>query len=109
MTGIDKELVMLFLAACSTVLWWLLRNKDAQQQKAIEGILKSIDLLFLKHDQDVKALSNLELQVAGEHYKRGELDMRFAKLEDTFRQEMRDLGNKVETLTAAILERNKKP
>lgn len=96
----DKEIMTAVMGGGWMVLWWLLRQKDAAQQRAI-------DLLWEKHDTDAKDLETLKLQVAGEHYKRSELDSRFEKLQDTFREEIRSLGAEVKALTAAILENKK--
>ena len=65
------------LGALMAVLWYLLKQKDEQNKK-------DIALLWQKHDEDVKALAKLELSIAGDHYRRDELDRRFDKLEQTF-------------------------
>ena len=56
-----------------SVLWWLLKSKDEAQQAQIK-------LLFDKHDDDARALQELRLQIAQNHYHKVELDARFEKL-----------------------------
>lgn len=70
---------------------YLLQQKDAQQQRDIQD-------LYRKHEADASALQRLELHVAGEHYKRNELDSRFDRLEESVRSELRDLGKKIDIL-----------
>lgn len=94
----EPEILNGLASASVCVLWYLLRQKDLAQQR-------SIDLLWEKHDADADALRRLELQVAGEHYKRNELDARFERLENTFREEMRGLGKKFDAVATALSER----
>ncbi len=79
-------LMVFVLGVIFGVICWLLNNKDAQQEK-------KIDDLFAKHQADADKLVNLELIVAGQHYKKSEidalmkdfreyLDKRFDRLED---------------------------
>ena len=58
-----------------------------------------------RNPADAEALKRLELQVAGEHYKRAELDARFERLENAIREEMRGLGRKFDAVASAITER----
>ena len=64
---------------------------------------KSIDLLFKKHDDDVDALQALREIVIGQHYRRDELDVKFEKLDDTFRNGFRDMGDKLDKLTTTLI------
>lgn len=87
---------LLALGAVFTVLWWLLRSKDAEQAEKIK-------LLFEKHDEDYAELQALKLQIASQHYVKGELDTKFDKLEVTFRDGFLALGTKFDTLSNALL------
>lgn len=79
------------VAAVGALVSYLLQQKDAQQQRDIQE-------LYRKHESDAAALQRLELHVAGEHYKRAELDARFDRLEESVRSELRDLGKKIDLL-----------
>ncbi len=80
---------------------WLLSNKDAKQGHEIE-------LLFKKHDEDAKALADLRIEIAKEHYLTHELDARFQSLQDTVKEEMRRLGGQFEHLTNILIEHVRK-
>ena len=95
---IDKDLLIPILAGLLSVVWYFLRTQDTRQQK-------SIDLLFKKHDDDAKELEALKLHVAGEHYKRGELDQKFDKLEVTVREGLSGLASKLDKLTDVMIEK----
>lgn len=73
------------LGGIFSVVWFLLRQKDAHQEEQIK-------LLFKKHDEDADALNALRIQIAENHYHKAELDYRFAQLNDTFR----DVGARLE-------------
>ncbi len=79
------------IGAIGALVSYLLQQKDAQQQRDIQD-------LYRKHEADASALQRLELHVAGEHYKRNELDSRFDRLEESVRSELRDLGKKIDVL-----------
>lgn len=78
---------------------WFLRNKDEFQAKQIA-------LLFMKHDDDAKALQDLRIQIASNHYVKQELDARFDRLESAFKQGFADLGGKFDRLSERLLESN---
>ena len=86
-----------------TVVFWLLRQKDEAQQKQLAAQQKQIELLFTKHDEDVASLTQLQLHVAGHHYQRNELDVKFDRLQDTFRDGFSSLGDKFDKLTATLI------
>ena len=92
------EGVIVILSGLFAVLWWLLRNKDASQQK-------EISTLWDKHDEDAKRLQDLELDIAKHHYLKIELDPKFDRLALSFRTDMEALGLKVEKLTDAVIRR----
>ena len=79
------------------VLWYLLRQKDVAQQKAI-------DLLFSKHDEDVGELQNLKFQIAKSHYDKPELDQKFDRLETAIQEGMRDLGSRFDRLSEILVK-----
>lgn len=92
----SPELILLAIAGVGTVVWYLLRQKDARQQAAI-------DLLFQKHDVDSKELQDLKLQIASQHYVKGELDTKFDKLEGAFRDGFASLGLKFDNLGQVLV------
>lgn len=85
-----------------------LTQVDQRQEKKFEEVMKSIDLLFRKHDEDSKRLDEFELDIARHHYQKTELDSRFDKLEATFKDGFKSLGDKFETLSAALLNGERK-
>lgn len=91
-----KDLGMAGVLSMVAVIGWFLRQKDEQQAK-------SIALLFSKHDDDARALSDLRLEIAKEHYLKHELDARFLSLEATFKQGMSDLGSKFDRLSEILI------
>jgi hypothetical protein len=83
---------------------YLLNKKDSAQEKEIDELKKTSALLFKKHDDDVAALTSLQLQIAKEHYLKHELDARFASLENAFRDGMQELGRKFDKLTDILVD-----
>lgn len=93
----EQYIVTLAVSGVFTVLWWLLRQKDAAQSKQIE-------LLFQKHDQDAQALQDLRVEIAKQHYVKSELDGKFDRLESAFRDGFGTLGQKFDRLSEALTE-----
>lgn len=93
------EISLFGLGGLFTVLWYLLQQKDAKQQKDIE-------LLWTKHDMDVDKLRELELHIAQQHYVKAELDAKFDKMDSTMRSGFGALNEKFDALTQAIIKRN---
>lgn len=89
-------MILLAISGTGSVVWYLLRQKDAAQQAAI-------DLLFKKHDEDYRELQELKLRIASEHYVKGELDHKFDKLEGAFRDGFADLGKKFDNLGQVLI------
>ena len=91
------------------VLWWLLRHKDAQQQREISDMKeqhsKDVQMLLEKHSEDVERLRDLELTIAKTHYVKTELDHKFDKLEGSIRTGLNDLGNKLDTFGEKVVAR----
>lgn len=77
------------------IIGWFLRQKDEAQAK-------QIGMLFSKHDDDAKALAELKERIAREHYVKAELDARFQKLEDAFRDGFHELGAKIDRLADSM-------
>lgn len=96
----DKDVVMYVAGAIFAVLWYLLRQKDAVQAAQIQ-------LLFKKHDDDYEALQVVKLQLASQHYVKGELDTKFDKLEGAFKDGLDSLGKKFDHLSDVLIERVK--
>ncbi len=90
---------MLVVGGVFTVLWWLLRNKDAAQGRQIE-------ILFLKHDEDANRLRDFQIEIASMHYKKPELDTKFDRLESAFRDGTRELGIKFDNLARELMQHN---
>ncbi len=78
-------------------LGWFLRSKDEFQAKQIA-------LLFVKHDEDAKALQDLRIQIASNHYVKQELDSRFDKLEAAFSAGFKTLGEKFDRLADRLAQ-----
>jgi len=94
-----QELILWAAGGVFSVLFWLLRQKDAKQEKAI-------DLLFGKHDDDAKRLQDLELDIARKHYVKEELDSRFRTLEASVREGLISLEKKIDRLIDAQMSRS---
>ena len=67
-------------------------RKDAAQEDQISK-------LWGKHDEDAHQLQELRIQIAANHYQKTELDAKFEKLERAFREEIQDIGKKLDRLT----------
>lgn len=91
-----KELGVPIVFLVLGIIGWFLRSKDEAQAKQIA-------LLFIKHDQDAEALSELKERIAREHYVKGELDARFQRLEDAFKTGFHELGAKIDKLADAMV------
>lgn len=92
------ELGMWGFGAVGSVLWYLLRQKDAKQQD-------EITMLWKKHDEDSDRLTDLSLEIAKKHYERTELDGKFDRLDSSIRDGLKDLGNKFDRLAEALIHK----
>jgi hypothetical protein len=81
-----------------SVIWFLLRQKDAKQAEQINA-------LFGKHDMDAQKLQDLSLEIAKRHYERPELDSRFERLESSIKEGLKELGGKFDRLAEALMKR----
>jgi hypothetical protein len=92
------ELEQYVLSGVFIIVWFLLRQKDARQQKEFDEYKamqeKLMAKLFEIHDRDVRELSDLKLQIASNHYEAKTIDIKFEKLETTFKDGFRELGAK---------------
>lgn len=98
------------LSTLLAVVAYLLRQKDLQQQQQLtqlEGDFEEqVALLWQKHDQDAKDLSELRLHIASQHYVKTELDARFDKMELAFQQGFNSIAAKLDKLNDNLVERN---
>lgn len=105
--GFDAQFLQQIAMIGIAVIGWFLRKKDEQQEKELESLRSALqnqtDLLWQKHDQDAKDLSELRLHIASQHYVKTELDARFDKMELTFTNGFNDLGNKLDRLTETMV------
>jgi hypothetical protein len=91
------EIALALLTALFVVLWWFYRQRDQDSKTAIA-------LLFKKHDEDAEALNNLKIEIAKKHYERGDLDLKFDRMEETTRIGFRDMGDKFDKLSNTLME-----
>lgn len=91
------EIALTLLGAVFSVIGYLLRRKDEEQEQQIK-------LLFSKHDSNAQALQDLRVQIARDHYQKGELDVRFDKLEAAFRAGFSELGMKFDRLSEVLMK-----
>ena len=105
---------LFMLGVIFSIISWLLQQKDKAQEEKITALAKKhledmcqrdekITLLFLKHDTDEKALHDLALQIAKNHYERNELDRKFDRLDQTFKEGFTLLGDKLDKMNSALL------
>ena len=86
-----SELVIGGLTCLFVVLWWFYRQRDQESKN-------SIALLFKKHNKDVEQLNALKLTISSRHYERADLDVKFDKMEETFRTSFRDVGTDIKDM-----------
>ena len=75
MYSIIAAITATILAAFIGIVRYQLNQKDEAQAK-------QIDMLFKKHDDDAERLQLLELNVAGRHYQKDEVDRLFDKFKN---------------------------
>lgn len=75
-------------------------RKDAAQEDQISK-------LWGKHDDDAHQLQELRIQIAANHYQKSELDAKFEKLERAFREEIQDIGKKIDRLIGVTQEQRR--
>jgi hypothetical protein len=89
-------IVAILITPLCLIIWYFLRQKDIQQQEAI-------NLLFAKHEADAKELAELKLQIASRHYEKNELDAKLDRLLATVQDTQREMAAKIDGLTNALL------
>lgn len=100
----DQNIVMIalfLLGGLCTVMWWLLRNKDAVQAEHIKE-------LFKKHEEDAEKLAKLELEIARQYYVKTELDPKFDEMKKDIKDGFDKLGVKFDNLGNALTEHIRK-
>ena len=97
--------LLLGMQAVLIVLWYLLRQKDAAQEKEIAGLRAENKLLWEKHDADVQRLADLELKVASGYYQKHELDARLERMEQAVQSGLERLTVKVDRIAEMLAER----
>lgn len=80
-----------------TIIGYLLNRKDQTQSG-------QINLLFAKHDQDVKDLQELRVKLAENHYSKHELDDRINRMETAFREGIKSLNDKMDKILSMMIE-----
>lgn len=92
----EFDIIKLAIVGVFAVVWYLLKQKDAQQEASIKD-------LYDKHSADVEKLRDLEVRLAKDHYVKTELDARFDRLESTFRDGFKALGDRFDRLSNVLL------
>ena len=80
-------------------------QKDVEENKSATekcGTKDEVNLLFKKHDNNASDIAAVKLTLAGEHYKRGELDIKFEKLDTTIKEGFRELSVDLKEMTTSI-------
>lgn len=91
-----KDVALFAVFGMVGIIAWFLRQKDSLQEK-------QISMLWTKHDEDAKALADLKLEIAKEHYIKSELDARFTHLEVAFKAGFDALGAKFDKLADILV------
>ena len=68
------------------------------------GTKAEVDTLFKKHDIVVHDIADVKLTLAGKHYERTELDIKFEKLDTTIKEGFRELSVDLKEITISINE-----
>ena len=91
-----------------TVLWWLIRQRDTTLNTEITDLecrrKADSEMLWQKHDDDVRRLQDVELDIARRHYVKEELDDRFDRIERSINNGMESLCVKMDRLSDALLK-----
>jgi len=98
------QIVMVMAPVALGGIGYLLRQKDADQQRQLEELQRQKDALWEKHDEDAERLQELELKIASEHYVKRELDGKFDKLESAITGGLNSLGERFDKLANAMTE-----
>ena len=90
------EIIVGLLGSLFAVISWLLKSKDAAQERELQTI-------WAKYDALNKELQEHKLSIAEGHYKKPELDSRFYKLEETIKHGFDGMGEKFDKLSDALM------
>jgi tRNA C32,U32 (ribose-2'-O)-methylase TrmJ len=105
---IFKDVGMFVITSIVGVIAYFLRQKDEKQQHEMEHmremLQKQISVLFVKHDEDALKLAELKERIAKEHYMKNELDNRFDRMENSFRNGFNDISGKLDKLTSVMMD-----
>ncbi|HUW46522.1 MAG TPA: hypothetical protein VMW50_12095 [Dehalococcoidia bacterium] len=117
--SLASMLIDICLTSLLVILWWFYRQRDADSKQALKDLkessektledyknemAKTIVLLFTKHDDDAKELADLKLLIASKHYERTDLDLKFDKMEDTFRRGFDDMGKRFDRMSEKLMD-----
>ena len=75
---------------------------DVAQAELIKGITTQVNDLYDKCRENEKATSNIREVIAGEHYKRGEVDRMVDKLDHTCQTGFDNLGKKFDRMVEML-------
>lgn len=109
------EWILAGLGVLVGVIGWLLAKRDDKRQEEIRSNAEATEKLRAEHqseihelfrlrNQDAMALSEYKLKIAENHYPKGELDSRFAQLNQTMEKGFNLLGEDVKAMTRAIVD-----
>lgn len=91
------EILLWVFGGVFSILFWLLRNKDTNQENKI----KDLDIKF---NTIAKELTDHRIKIAEDHYKKEELDSRFSQLQAAFKAGFEDLGRKFDKLSDRLTD-----
>ena len=97
MLALVGTVLSLCIGAIGTVLWYLLRQKDSAQAEQIKDLFAFCNSLRQEHN-------DFRVQVSDGHYKKPELDAKFNHLDDTFKQGLRDITARLESMNNIMVE-----
>ena len=100
---VESWMIELGITGLVTLIGYLLKQKDNAQEKLIEDQAKLIADLYTKHNLDVDRLHNLEIQLAQNHYQKGELNLILGEVRDTFKAGVSELSFKLDQLNTSFL------
>lgn len=90
-----STILTIVLGLVFSVIGWLLTNKDKKQEDEIK-------LLFKKHDEDEKELTNLRIKIAENHYQKPELDAKFADINNTLKEGFAQLDKSIKEMSKSF-------
>jgi hypothetical protein len=109
----SAELGLLLIGGIFSVLWYLLKQKDAKQQEEIKLNKASADAkikelqvdadakikdLQDKHQEDATKLTTLELHIAKNHFEKGDVTAMFASFKSYLDEKFKELRESVDAI-----------